>query len=120
MWAFCGVVASQVNWNFFNQTGVYLPALLLCFELALRGRRGFVLLGGRDVDGEPVNGVYVAWSDTATSANDLLEWVPLDEQLALPEPRAYMVADRIGDFFYAIGGSSDGTNAVASVYMVIY
>ncbi len=79
------------------------------------GTSGFMLLGGRDANGEPVNGVYVAWSDTATTANDMLAWVPLDEQLALPEPRAAMVTASIADFIYVIGGEGpDG--ATDTVY----
>jgi len=68
------------------------------------GTGGFVLLGGRDANGDPVNGVHVAWSDTGTSANDLLAWEPLDERLALPEPRADAVATSIGSFVYVVGG----------------
>jgi hypothetical protein len=46
----------------------------------------------------------VAWSDSASTANDLLAWEPLDEQLGLPEPRAALTAATIGDFIYVIGG----------------
>jgi hypothetical protein len=68
------------------------------------GTSGFMLLGGRDADGQPVNGVHVAWSDAATTSSDLLAWEPLDEQLALPEPRAGAVAASIADFVYVVGG----------------
>lgn len=70
----------------------------------LPGTSGFVLIGGRDADGEPVNGVHVAWSDTGTTSDDLLAWEPLDEQLALPEPRADAVVATIADFIYVVGG----------------
>ena len=64
------------------------------------GTAGFVLLGGRDVDGSPTNGAYLAWTD---ERGDLTAWEPL-ENLALPEPRADVVAARVADFVYVIGG----------------
>ncbi len=68
------------------------------------GTSGFVLLGGRDAEGQPLNGVHVAWSDTASTSNDLLAWEPIDENLALPEPRADATATTIADYIYVIGG----------------
>jgi hypothetical protein len=75
------------------------------------GTSGFVLLGGRDASGAPVDSVQVAWSDTATTANDLLAWQPLDPELMLPEPRADAIAATVGNFVYVIGGEGpDGTS----------
>ena len=65
------------------------------------GTAGFVLVGGRDVDGAPTNGVYLAWTDEA--GQQLQAWEPL-ENVALPEDRADMVAATIADFVYVIGG----------------
>jgi len=72
------------------------------------GTAGFVLLGGRDVDGEPTNGAYVAWVEEG--GDDLQAWASL-ENLALPEPRADVVAASIADFIYVIGG--DGPDGAA-------
>jgi hypothetical protein len=67
------------------------------------GTSGFALLGGRGADGQPTNGVHVAWVDEASSSGRLLAWQPLDG-LALPEPRADAVAAGVGDFIYLVGG----------------
>jgi hypothetical protein len=69
---------------------------------ALTGTAGFVLLGGRDDSGAPTDGVYTAW--TEPDRNVLTPWAPLDG-MALPEPRADMVAASIANFAYVIGGS---------------
>ena len=70
------------------------------------GTAGFALFGGLDGNLEPTNGAYLAWID---ERGDLGAWEPLDEELALPDPRAYMVADRVADFFYVVGGiGADG------------
>ena len=80
----------------------------------MTGTSGFVLIGGRGADGEPTDGVHVAWVDEASSAGRLLAWQPL-EGLALPEPRADAVAGLAGDFIYVLGGEGpDG--ATDSVY----
>ncbi len=65
------------------------------------GTAGFVLLGGRDANGEPTDGAYVAW--TEVDDDELMAWQPLDG-LALPEPRADVVAASIADIVYVIGG----------------
>jgi hypothetical protein len=65
------------------------------------GTSGFVLVGGRDAVGQPVSDVLVSWVDDAGVR--LQEWQPL-EGLALPEPRAGVVAAGIGDFVYVAGG----------------
>jgi len=65
------------------------------------GTGGFVLVGGRDVSGEPTDGAYIAWVEGA--GDTLQPWAPL-EGLALPEPRAGMVASSIADFMYVVGG----------------
>lgn len=65
------------------------------------GTAGFVLVGGRDADGVPTNGAYAAWIEDG--GGDLEAWLPLDN-LALPEPRAEMVAATIADFVYVVGG----------------
>jgi N-acetylneuraminic acid mutarotase len=65
------------------------------------GTAGFVLVGGRDVDGNPTNGVYLAWNDDAGDA--LAAWEPLDG-LALPDDRADVVAATVADYVYVIGG----------------
>jgi hypothetical protein len=65
------------------------------------GTGGFVLLGGRDINGDPTNGVYTAWTNLAGTA--LEPWEPL-EGLALPEPRADIVSATVGNFVYAVGG----------------
>jgi hypothetical protein len=69
----------------------------------INGTSGFVLVGGRGADGEPTDGVHVAWVDPAATGGRLLAWQPL-EGLALPEARAGSVAANVGDFFYVIGG----------------
>jgi hypothetical protein len=65
------------------------------------GTAGFVLVGGRDVEGNPTNGAYLAWIEEPGQA--LGAWEPL-ENLALPEDRADMVAATVADFVYVIGG----------------
>jgi hypothetical protein len=79
----------------------------------IAGTSGFMLVGGRDVDGEPTNGVHVAWIEEGSSDGRLLAWRPL-ENLALPDPRADVVAATVGDFSYVVGGDGpDGaTNTV--------
>ena len=77
------------------------------------GTAGFALFGGLDVDLEPTNGAYLAWID---DRGDLAAWEPLGDELALPEPRAYMVADRIADFFYVIGGIGPDGVATDTVF----
>ena len=67
----------------------------------LNGTGGFVLLGGRDINHEPTNGAYIAWVEGA--GNTVEPWAPL-EGLALPEPRADMVASGIADYIYVVGG----------------
>lgn len=67
------------------------------------GTSGFMLLGGRGADGEPVNSVHVAWVDEVSSSDRLLAWEPL-EGLVLPEPRADAVAAAVGNFNYLVGG----------------
>ncbi len=74
----------------------------------LIGTGGFVLVGGRDGDGQPTDGVYSAWVEGA--GDTLQPWAPL-EGLALPEPRADVVASGIGDFIYVIGG--EGPNGAS-------
>jgi hypothetical protein len=78
------------------------------------GTSGFVLLGGRGADGEPTDGVHVAWVDAVSSSGRLLAWQPLGS-LALPEPRADSVAAGVGDFIYLIGGEGP-EGAVDSVF----
>ncbi len=68
------------------------------------GTSGFMLLGGRDANGQPTNGVHVAWVDEVSGGDRLLAWEPLDPNLALPEPRTGAVAAAIADFIYVIGG----------------
>jgi hypothetical protein len=70
----------------------------------LPGTSGFMLLGGRDADGQPTSNVHVAWLDEASSSGRLLAWQPLDG-LGLPEPRADAVAATVGDFNYVVGGN---------------
>jgi hypothetical protein len=78
------------------------------------GTSGFALIGGRGADGQPTDGVHVAWVDAASSAGRLLAWEPL-EGLALPEARADSVAAAVGDFIYVVGGEGpDG--AADTVY----
>ena len=83
------------------------------------GTSGFVLLGGRGADGEPTDGVHVAWVDEVSSSGRLLAWQPL-EGLALPEPRADSVAAGVGDFIYLVGGEGpDGaTDSVFRLELV--
>ncbi len=76
------------------------------------GTAGFLLLGGIDANGEPTNGVHLAWID---ERGDLGAWEPL-EDLALPEPRAHMVADRIADFYYVVGGVGPDGAATDTVF----
>ena len=64
------------------------------------GTGGFVLAGGTDIEGNPTNGVYLAWLDEAST---LGAWEPL-EGLALPEDRTDVVAAMIADFVYVVGG----------------
>ncbi len=66
------------------------------------GTGGFALVGGRGADGEPTDGVYLAWVEGA--GDTLQPWAPL-EGLALPEARADVVASSIADFIYVVGGS---------------
>ncbi len=65
------------------------------------GSAGFVLVGGTDAEGDPTNGVYLAWTDEAGQV--LQPWEPL-ENLALPEERTDVVAAMISDFVYVVGG----------------
>jgi len=67
------------------------------------GTSGFALLGGRDANGEPTDGVHVAWVELDSTNGRLLAWQPL-EGLALPEARADAVAAVAGDFVYIVGG----------------
>jgi hypothetical protein len=69
----------------------------------LPGTSGFMLMGGRDAEGEPTSAVHVAWVDEVSSSGRLLAWEPLDG-LALPEPRADAMAASAGDFHFLIGG----------------
>ncbi|MFO7533603.1 MAG: kelch repeat-containing protein, partial [Candidatus Limnocylindrales bacterium] len=76
------------------------------------GTGGFLLVGGRDVNGEPTDGTYLAWVEPEGAT--MQAWAPL-EGLALPEPRADVVASSIADFIYVVGGEGpDG--ATASVF----
>ena len=77
------------------------------------GTSGFVIVGGRDAAGEPVDDVHVAWVELDSSSGRLLEWRPLDG-LSLPAPRANPVTAHIADFLYVVGGEGpDGaTNSV--------
>ena len=75
------------------------------------GTSGFALLGGRDTNGEPTNGVHVAWVDPERNNGRLLAWEPL-EGLALPEARTDAVAATVGNFIYIVGGEGpDGATA---------
>lgn len=67
------------------------------------GTSGFMLVGGRDADGQPTDGVHVAWVEFDSTNGRLLAWQPL-EGLALPEARTDMVTASIGDFIYVVGG----------------
>jgi hypothetical protein len=67
------------------------------------GTSGFVLIGGRDADGRPIDDVHVAWVDEVSDGTRLLGWQPLPG-LAIPEPRAQPVAGKIGDFVFVVGG----------------
>lgn len=73
------------------------------------GTAGFVLVGGTDVEGDPTDGVYLAW--TGEGGQALQAWEPL-EDLALPEDRTDVVAAAIADFVYVIGG--EGPDGAAS------
>ena len=83
----------------------------------VNGTGGFVLLGGRDADGQPTDGVYTAWVEGAGTT--IQPWKAL-ESLALPEARADVVASGIGDFVYIIGGEGpDGaTDSVFRLELV--
>jgi hypothetical protein len=65
------------------------------------GAGGFLLVGGRDANGEPTDGTYLAWVEPGGST--MQAWAPL-EGLALPESRAGVVASSIADFIYVVGG----------------
>lgn len=67
------------------------------------GSSGFVLIGGRDAEGRPIDDVQVAWVDEVSGGNRLLAWQPL-EGLNLPEPRADAVAGSVGEYIYVVGG----------------
>lgn len=76
------------------------------------GTAGFVLAGGTDIEGNPTNGVHLAWTDEAGQM--LQPWEPL-EGLALPEDRTDVVAAMIADYVYIVGGEGpDG--ATDTVY----
>ena len=66
------------------------------------GTSGFVLLGGRNADGEPIADIDVAWVDDVSSGTRLLGWQPFDAQM--PAPRADAVVDSVGNFVYVVGG----------------
>ena len=76
------------------------------------GTAGFMLVGGIDANGDPTNGAYLAWLE---EGGDLGAWTPL-ANLGLPAPRAHVVADRIGDFFYVIGGVGPEGTATDTVF----
>jgi N-acetylneuraminic acid mutarotase len=76
------------------------------------GTAGFMLVGGYDVDGQPTNGAYLAWID---DRGDLGSWTPL-EGLALPEPRADVIAEVIADFLYVVGGEGPDGAATDTVF----
>jgi len=84
-----------------NRTNPLTLPLPLSGAGVVPGSGGFVLVGGRDIDGSPTNGVYLAWTNEAGTA--LEPWQPL-EGLALPEDRADVVSAMIADFVYVIGG----------------
>jgi hypothetical protein len=67
------------------------------------GTSGFALLGGRDINGEPTDGVHVAWVEIDSTNGRLLAWEPLDG-LALPEARTDAVAATVGNYLYLVGG----------------
>ncbi len=81
------------------------------------GTGGFVLVGGRDANGQPTDGTYLAWLEP--DGDTMQPWAPL-EGLALPEPRADVVATSIADFTYVIGGEGpDGaTDSVFRLELV--
>ena len=83
----------------------------------IEGTAGFMMVGGRDVNGEPTNGAYLAWTEVGD--DELQPWVPMDG-LALPEARADVVAESIADFAYVIGGDGpDGaTDTVFRIELV--
>jgi len=67
------------------------------------GTSGFVLIGGRDAAGQPIDDVHVAWVDEISGGTRLLGWQPL-AGLDIPEPRADPVVGGVGDFIYVVGG----------------
>jgi hypothetical protein len=79
------------------------------------GTSGFVLLGGLDADGAPVNDVQVAWVDEEGGGSRLLGWQPL-EGVPLPEPRAAAAAGMVGEFVYVIGGTGEDGKATDTVF----
>jgi hypothetical protein len=78
------------------------------------GTSGFVLVGGRDAEGAPIDDVHVAWVGEASSSGRLLEWKPL-EGLNIPEARANPVVADVGSFIYVVGGEGP-EGATSSVY----
>ena len=78
----------------------------------VNGTAGFVLLGGYDANGEPTDGVSVAWTDDRGS---LSPWEHL-ENVNLPEPRAEAVASRVGNFVFVVGGIGPDGKATDTVY----
>jgi hypothetical protein len=78
------------------------------------GTSGFMLVGGRDAEGQPVKDVHVAWVDEVSGGERLLGWQPL-AGLDIPEPRANPVVGNVGEFVYVIGGEGpDGPST--SIY----
>ena len=88
-----------------------LPQPLAGAQL-VNGTAGFVLLGGYGADGQPTDGVSVAWTDDRGA---LAAWEPL-EAMSLPEPRAEATASRVGDFVFIVGGIGPDGKATDSVY----
>ena len=78
----------------------------------VNGTAGFVLLGGYDANGEPTDGVSVAWTDDRGA---LSPWQHL-ESVNLPEPRAEAVASRVGNFVFVVGGIGPDGKATDTVY----
>ena len=70
---------------------------------AALGTSGFVLIGGRDAAGQPIDEVHVAWVDEAGGGTRMLGWQPL-AGLDIPEPRADPVVGGVGDYIYVVGG----------------
>ena len=81
----------------------------------ITGTSGFVLVGGLDASGAPVDDVQVAWVDQESGGDRLLGWQPL-EVVPLPEPRAAAAAAFVGDFAYVIGGTGPDGTATDSVF----